>query len=263
MLTRQVCINALVSAGLRISQAKVYLTLLSLRQAGATSIWKNSDVARQDIYRILTELHDIGMVEKIISQPTEYKAVPIEEGVSILLKHNMDQYTEAKEKTKILLQEYKNIQKEEKLETSHFIIVPTKEVHKKRINQMFATAQKSIDTIMIHQGITPSDPEELPPPLKNAIIRGVKVRHLSYESADINQTPSKIWKKQYTYEIRYLHDENPVMFCIADNKELFLALTPKPKPKDTEILWTNNPTLIKISKNYFDITWQNTPHTTN
>ena len=46
--------ETLVAIGLTSTEAKVYLTLESLGKANAKTIWKNSGVARQDIYRILT-----------------------------------------------------------------------------------------------------------------------------------------------------------------------------------------------------------------
>lgn len=90
--------ETLAAIGLTSTQAKVYLTLASLRQAKARTIYKNSGVPRQDIYRILTELEGKSLVEKIIAAPTEFRAIPLQDGLSVLLKHKAHEYKEIEKK---------------------------------------------------------------------------------------------------------------------------------------------------------------------
>ena len=75
------CINSLMELGLTLVQAKIYLTLTKLDNATIKAISKNSNLARQDIYRIIPSLQKLGLVEKIIDKPTKYKATPIKIGV--------------------------------------------------------------------------------------------------------------------------------------------------------------------------------------
>jgi len=49
------------------------------------NIAKNSDITRPDVYRVLVDLEKLRLIEKTISTPTEYKAVPIEIALDILL----------------------------------------------------------------------------------------------------------------------------------------------------------------------------------
>ena len=65
MATNEQDVENLVAIGLTITQAKVYLTLAHLGTAKAKAIWKDSEVARQDIYRVLSELEQKTLVEKI------------------------------------------------------------------------------------------------------------------------------------------------------------------------------------------------------
>ncbi|MEJ5326773.1 MAG: helix-turn-helix domain-containing protein [Candidatus Bathyarchaeia archaeon] len=78
-------VQILTRLGLTISQVKVYLGLIGLKQASGKVIAKHSKMARQEVYRVLAELQEKSLVEKIISRPTEFKPVSIEDCLSILV----------------------------------------------------------------------------------------------------------------------------------------------------------------------------------
>ena len=78
-------IEALVCLGLSTLQARVYLALTNLGRANTKSLAKNSNVARQDIYRITAELQELGIIEKIIAIPNEYRVTSLQDGIKILL----------------------------------------------------------------------------------------------------------------------------------------------------------------------------------
>ena len=77
-------IQTLTNLGLSFLQAKTYLNLAKLEKADVRTISTISNVARQDIYRIMPTLEKLGLAEKILGKPNMYKANPIKEGVSLL-----------------------------------------------------------------------------------------------------------------------------------------------------------------------------------
>ncbi|MEM4733518.1 MAG: helix-turn-helix domain-containing protein, partial [Candidatus Bathyarchaeia archaeon] len=72
-------VQTITKLGLTTSQVKVYLSLLQQKKATAKTISNFSKIARQEVYRVLSDLYEKGLVEKIIAKPTEFKAVPIED----------------------------------------------------------------------------------------------------------------------------------------------------------------------------------------
>ena len=79
--------QTLMHLGLTSSQAKVYLALLRLASdSKGNTIAKIADVPRQDVYRLLAELQQIGIVQKALVKPATFKSAPAEETVSILLE---------------------------------------------------------------------------------------------------------------------------------------------------------------------------------
>ena len=86
MTIEEAVVQTLTRLGLTISQAKVYFDLLRLEKATVNTISKHSKMARQQVYRVLAELQDKGLVEKIISIPTEFEPVPIEDCMFVLIE---------------------------------------------------------------------------------------------------------------------------------------------------------------------------------
>lgn len=79
-------------------QAEVYVALLSLGQATGKALSQHSKVARQEVYRILKELQEKGLVEKIIVMPTKFKALPIEDCLRTLIERKKKKFLKQRKK---------------------------------------------------------------------------------------------------------------------------------------------------------------------
>ena len=84
--------------GLSNSQAKLFLMLTKSKSLTAKAISVVSSVSRPDVYRVMTELQEIGLVEKLITVPEEFQAVSIEEAVSILLRRRIKKTEDLQQK---------------------------------------------------------------------------------------------------------------------------------------------------------------------
>ena len=69
--------ETLVGLGLSAAQAKVYLAIYKSGKAKASAICKSSGIVRQDLYRIIDSLQEVGLIEKVITFPAEYSALPV------------------------------------------------------------------------------------------------------------------------------------------------------------------------------------------
>ena len=72
--------------GMTIRQAEVYMAINELEQAKVVTIAKTVETDRAEIYRVIPKLQEIGLIKKIVTTPVSYKAVPLSEGLSILLQ---------------------------------------------------------------------------------------------------------------------------------------------------------------------------------
>ena len=78
-------LSNLQDAGLTLLQARVYVVLLSLGTSRAVQLCSASKIARPEVYRILRELADKGLVNCNLTSPVTYTAVPPGKAVTLLL----------------------------------------------------------------------------------------------------------------------------------------------------------------------------------
>ena len=96
MLLQEETVQTLVNLELTVLQAKVYLALVKLGTSTGRTTAKAAKVASQDVYRVLTELQEKGLVEKIIAKPNKYRPIPLKDGLSMLLQRRNKQTAELK-----------------------------------------------------------------------------------------------------------------------------------------------------------------------
>jgi sugar-specific transcriptional regulator TrmB len=82
----------------------------------AKTISKTAQVSKPDVYRVLAALQERGIVEKALSIPAMFKAVPIEQTLNILLQSKDKELDMLREKTEQLLTNFKRNQVKEALQ---------------------------------------------------------------------------------------------------------------------------------------------------
>jgi sugar-specific transcriptional regulator TrmB len=92
LLSQDETVETLVNLGLTVLQARVYIALSRLGTQTGRATAKAARVAPQDVYRVLSELQEKGLIEKIISKPNQYRSAPVIQGLSMLL-HDRNQQT--------------------------------------------------------------------------------------------------------------------------------------------------------------------------
>jgi sugar-specific transcriptional regulator TrmB len=93
-------IQTLTRLGLTILQAEIYLTLTKLEKATIKTLSTTTKIDRANVYRIVSKLQELRLVEKMITNPTVYKAVPIQDGAPMLLERQTQEYQEIRLRTK-------------------------------------------------------------------------------------------------------------------------------------------------------------------
>lgn len=248
-------IKTLMNLGLTYQQAKTYLAVAELGEAAIKTIAKTSNVARQNTYQTMLSLQERGLVEKILGTPVKFRALPLKNAVEMLFRDRSREYRELQSETKKLLSkpEETHVLVEE---THEFVLIPEREAHRRRVDQIHGNAKKTIHTVMTYMG----EPglNDLPPSLQEAIARGVEVKVISNQpqGKKSNSTQKSVWTKKGSYEVRYSDIQLPVMFFVVDGKEVLIATDPKPNPLSSGALWTNNLCLITMIEDYFSRTWR-------
>ena len=249
-------IQTLMGFGLTLLQAKTYLTLAKLGKADVKTIAQASNVARQDIYRIMPTLQKLGLGEKIIAKPTLHKATPIEEGLSILLQHRKNELAELKKKKTWLINNFNLKPAEVALQEENTQFTITSEMTRflKIQRNQAQKAQESVK-IMIPAIKVPSKVKDEWSYLQRPMKRGVKIRVIT-QKPEGEPTPRE-WQalvKNPFFEVKYVATPIPFGMHIFDNKEVTIQVSEDILPS----FWSNNSNIVKLASSYFDEIWDKT-----
>jgi sugar-specific transcriptional regulator TrmB len=253
LLSHEEAVQTIVNLGMTVLQAKVYIALAELGTSTGGTTAKAAKVASQDVYRILSELQEKGLIEKIIAKPTMYKATPIKEGLSMLLQNKKEEYIETEKQAKTMANNFYESKNQNILNKSAFVITSEVTLLFKGHEKLADITKNSIEAI-IPVKMNKKIFFQNSPFAKRTIRRGVKIRVVT-QKVDEESIPrnSKSLLKSPLFEIRYLpKDSEQFGMFIFDRQEVTLAMSEK-KPMPS--LWTNNPHVVKLAENYFENMW--------
>ncbi|MCW4016557.1 MAG: hypothetical protein NWF06_09320 [Candidatus Bathyarchaeota archaeon] len=243
--------------GLTFLQATTYLTLTKLGTSNAKTICDVSNIARSEVYRVISKLEEVGLVEKIIGNPTIYKAIPLKKGYKILLQNKTQKHNKLQKKTLELIKKTNESIAKTTLqkETNSLILISSKNLLERNFSTGDCTAQKSIDYCVTWSGLKKLFFLEKPK-MKSAINRGVRIRIITEKKESDHSLDKTIQalKKAPLFEIRYVKDSLPMGTAIYDCQEVNFCLM---TPKDGKLpsIWTKNFQVVRVISDYFDYVW--------
>jgi sugar-specific transcriptional regulator TrmB len=244
--------------GLTFLQSKVYLTLIGLDEATIKTISENSRVARQELYRITSELEEEGLIERIIGAPTRFKAIPPYDGLSILLQRQDRKNKEVQISAEKLLHRYRYFRATNgaREQAPHFILVPKRETLIKRLRDEIEEAEKSIDLITTVERLLQAM-QYFYANYAEALRRNVKIRVVTGKAENKKPFPTKIKSliTEANFELRYIFSPPKAYVTIFDKKEAFVTLYPDASLKESPAINTSHNGFLAILQDHFESVW--------
>jgi sugar-specific transcriptional regulator TrmB len=258
--------ETLAELGLTSLQVKVYLALNRLNQATVKDISNVLKVARQEIYRALAELLRLGLIEKRITAPNQFRAIPLEQVLGFLLERKRNQMSKLEEKTSRIVKIAGIVKTAGVLQKPNqfdydFLLFEGKEILLRSAADLFATSQ----TIRIINESNLSvywwvNQFQL---FATALQRGIKIQVLIDKPQENNPAIEVIQKlkKSQSFGIRYLQSAPSITGVVYDQAGV-LAIMPTSEAlakKDyfPPCLYSNHPAFVELLQNYFEKLWNN------
>lgn len=248
-------LQTLSQMGLTQNQAKLYLCLLSLGKSTAGALAKQTGLARQEVYRVLQELYEGGLVEKTIDNPTGFQAVTIHEGILMLSLKKAKQYEQTQQRLEQLLMDY-SVEKHTADEAEYKIqLIPPKKPSDSQREKMIRNAKETVQVISnarrFSQAVTYYfDLYE------NSLRNNIKVKVIVTIGEEAKNIMDKLKRLEVypNFSIRFV-TELKANLLIVDKDEALLTLSPKEDFGSSPLLWTNQPELLAIYQEYFEGVW--------
>ena len=260
MMIAEEYIKILAELGLTLTEAKVYMSLLGLKIATANLIHHRSNVARQEVYRVLSDLEKKGLIEKIIDRPTKFRAIPANNAISILLQKKTEHHNRLRKKA---INRFRNFELDceetlpNKIDTKLIMLSksqthPTSQTDK--LGKAVDNAQKSVlcsTTLPLFAKIKFKDEHTW----KKAVKRNVKFRIIigrkrPKEKPELKLDPEL--KNTDYFEVRLSPTVLPVCVLLVDEKQAFCRLG---STENHPVLWSTNPNFVSLIKDYFEMKW--------
>jgi HTH-type transcriptional regulator, sugar sensing transcriptional regulator len=256
-------LDVLNKLGLTILQAQTYLALTKMGKANAKTIATNSNIDRAHIYRVISSLEELKLVDKKLTVPTIYQALPLEDGIQMLLENKTEQMKNLSVLAGEIVKRNKKILKERAQEENcDFVIIPDNKTLYRKILEMNENCQTSLDmiinlrsTLKIRDAVVVLD--NMKRNFKTVSKKGKKIRFLTY----LNEGESPVKECDSLKEIdrleqRYTFEKPSITLTLVDRREALLN-TAVPTPEGKPSLWTKNPTVVHIFQDLFDQRWNN------
>lgn len=138
----------LTKLGLTPRQARAYLAIVKLGQPKISEISSESKIDRGNIYRIMSKLEQLGLVEKIISYPLTYKALPIPDAMAMLLAEKEKEQKTVKKEVKRILETANINNCTQNGADYQFAVIPWGKMTDRKINEMVEKTNKTYAALL-------------------------------------------------------------------------------------------------------------------
>ena len=251
-------VKILSELGLSNNQIRIYLSLLKFgAPAKAFVIYQTSGVPRQDVYRVLFELQQLGIVEKKIATPNEFFAVEPKKAVSILIENKQQRISELSLKAEIFSR--KATERYCKLHPppnkDRFMLITEKQAIIHTIKETIEKTQNTFYCIAPKREFLPcltilSESLNL---IKN---KSVKVRWITQmpDQAEIPKICDILRENQHI-AVRCIAKTASAKFALSDEREIVLAVFEGGNFAEAPALLTNSSAVISLARNYFNDCW--------
>ena len=252
--------QVLTRLGLTTGQVRVYLALVQLGTATIKKIAGATKIARQDIYRIVAALEKVGLVEKAITTPTRFKAVPLRDGISFLLESRAAEFSDLHEKAMQLIKipKMENEIQDNDEEGADFMLIPEKKNIEKRRRDEIEAAQLRINVVALKKNL-PRIHFLYSDVIMKALKKGVKIRLLAIENPEHkNPFPALLndFKKYPSFELRHTSVHPPIILAVYDGKRMLMTIAQMEDITQSPALWSKNRTILATAEHYFEMLWK-------
>ncbi len=262
MLIANEDIQVLTKMGLTFRQAKIYLVLIRSGLTTAKTLAALSNVAKQDVYQTILALYEKGLVEKTVTKPAKFKAIPVKNAIEILRKLERKKAAETNKEAKKLIDKFNasNGRVATQEQQPKYSIISKREFYfnSHRIISITKTSFDIVDLAKNFRTVAATYLDEI----IRTTQRGVRYRVLT-ESAPQELLPAKLQSlvEEGLIEIRYAGKPPEIAIAIVDKEKTFLGPL-KGSDLNEEILYSTSPTLLITLQMLFDLMWSNAKEAT-
>ena len=267
MMSLEEYANILSDFGLTHNQAKAYIATVQLGVASISEVSKVSKVRREDVYRMLPKLNELGLIEKLLGKPAKIRATPVEEALSILIKREKEiadkKLSALQAKKDAFLKNFNNFELKPRIEEeTRFSLITDRRAVISKGMVMLKNAERTVDIITSKNAFNEvfTIYSEI---VEKTIRRGIRYR-IVLDATEFDDPILKILEEYESPKKCFIvkSTDQPLIHCtIMDYKEALIATSQEPTTGRNPYLWTNDHNLIEILQKNFERVWHTSTKT--
>ncbi len=219
-----------------------------------------SNLARETIYKVLSDLKEKGLVQKAITTPKKYKAISLKTILKILHHQKTSQIHALEKLTKKVLTKYNNSENDNIKDGFQYVLIPKKTQFIKRINHAIFNSKEKVkiktsikrylQAINVHK-------EMYQESFTHAISNGARFQIIiGMESKEEVPEEIKVLQESPNISVKFVSTLPEMVMAIIDENEVFLMNEPSSSLEESSALWSNNYSLITALSTCFDLFWK-------
>ena len=249
----------LVDFGLTKTQAKIYVTLVSLGVASASEVAALSKIRREEVYRIIPELEKRGIISRKLQTPRKFAVANPETAIEILTKTKLeamrDEIDKVERKRTEIVSKLKAIELPVKQNAASIEVISQRNQAHARLTEIAQNARKYLDIAAKLENLILVYSNR-PKNVTDRIIKKVKMRIITESHGYEGLAKELVTASEAngnSVELRFV-ERLPFSLIIADDTEAMWG-EGQPKTEDFPVFWANDPTQIAILKMSFENLW--------
>lgn len=248
--------------GLTFNQAKIYLANIELGTTPIEPISKISMVRREDVYRILPKLYEVGIVERVLGNPTRVRAIPVEKAIALLVRNREEASSRELNELALTANEFsKNFRPV--LETAfnrgddcQFSLISGKNAMREKVLDIFEGTKKEISAAVSWKYLCRLLNNNFKI-LERSLERWVTIQIISdaiRDESDCWEGSGKGRSFHKHFALRYVNRKQGD-YIISDKKIALFNITEETASENVSLLWTKNSNFISLLTEDFDNAW--------
>lgn len=244
--------------GLNTVQIKIYITLEKINEGTVQEIAQIAQLYRQQVYQEMPRLLELGVVEQFIDAPNRYKAISIDECISLLNEKRNIEFIELQNVAKEFLKQKKDKLAFQIENPTELVLTKKERPTLSRRDKNFSKSKVSIDLIIPNAGIDIiAKDQQL---FFDVMKKGVRIKVLIGKHREKRKNRiAQILLENPLFEIREAQCDLSVMMGIHDGKKVGIVNVNQQEEtwsnKIDSSLCTNEKNIVKLATFYFDKMW--------
>lgn len=249
-------IQCLMDLGLSRVQANIYLALTLHGEADARLIATLTSAPRTEVYRTLSELQGLSLVDKKIGLPLKFIAVPPSIGLQSLIERKSCEIKRMEEKAKEFTSEFERIIEQEDTQEYRILIIDGRKRILSEIKRQHDRAKFDVDIISFLPRFLLIG-NECRDNYRRAVERGVKFRIIIGLPNGKKKLPRSIQQshKNDNTVIKTIIGNPKINYSTFDQEQTSFSFFPDKLITDSPLVLTNHPSLVALAHDSFERMW--------